>query len=53
MADIEASWGDFERAVYWSEVAELGLDRLPDRYRDRREEWREAATVSAPPGLTS
>ena len=48
MAENEASWGDYERAVYWSEIAELGLDRLPRRFQARRAEWRAAGGASSP-----
>jgi hypothetical protein len=39
MADVEANFGDFERALYWSGVAEAKLGRLPRHYRARHEAW--------------
>jgi hypothetical protein len=39
MADVEANFGEFERALYWSAVAEAGLGRLPRRYTERRDAW--------------
>ena len=43
MADFEANFGDFERALYWSTIAEAGLGRLPRRYDARRAVWHRAA----------
>ena len=40
MADFEANFGDFERALYWSAIAEVQLGRLPTHYRERRHTWR-------------
>ena len=40
MADVEASFGEFGRAVYWSDVATSGLGRLPKHYRERVALWR-------------
>jgi hypothetical protein len=39
MADMEACFGDFRRAAYWSAVAEAGLGRIPVHYRERHEQW--------------
>jgi len=39
MADVEAGFGDFERALFWSGVAEGKLGNLPGHYRNRRSEW--------------
>jgi hypothetical protein len=47
MADVEAGFGDFARAVYWSDVAVGGLGHLPNHYRERVEAWR---AVDAAPG---
>jgi hypothetical protein len=43
MADMEAHFGDFERAVYWSDVAEGALARLPRHFDERVEGWRRDA----------
>ena len=43
MADVEANFGDFERALYWSAIAEVGLGRLPRHYHARRAVWYRAA----------
>ena len=39
MADVEARFGEFDRALYWSAVAEAGLGRLPGHYMERRDAW--------------
>ena len=39
MADVEARFGEFDRALYWSAVAEAGLGRLPRHYVERRDAW--------------
>jgi hypothetical protein len=49
MADVEAGFGDFERALYWSAVAEVQLGRLPGHYRDRRDTWRFGERASGAP----
>jgi hypothetical protein len=40
MADMEAGFGDFGRALYWADVARAGLGRLPAHYRERHDGWR-------------
>ena len=40
MAEVEAGFGDFERALYWSDVAEHRLGRLPRHYDERLRAWR-------------
>ena len=42
MADVEAGFGDFERALHWSAVAERALGRLPEHYAERIAAWRDA-----------
>jgi hypothetical protein len=39
MADVEAGFGDFGRARFWSGVAEGQLGHLPGHYRDRHADW--------------
>lgn len=47
MADVEARFGEFDRALYWSAVAEAGLGRLPRHYLALRDRWRlEAGSLS-------
>ena len=43
MADVEARFGEFDRALYWSAVAEAGLGRLPRHYDQLREAWHRAS----------
>jgi hypothetical protein len=47
MADFEANFGEFDRALYWSAVAEAGLGRLPRHYQPRREMWHRASGGAA------
>ena len=54
MAELEAGFGDFERALYWSVVAEDGLGRLPRHYDERLAAWSsEAMTSRGATGLSS
>ena len=49
MADSEARFGDYVRALYWSDVAENVLGGLPEHYHDRRDRWQaRSATPQAP-----
>lgn len=45
MADIEAGFGDYARALYWAAVAEGRLGRLPRHYHDRHELWTETLAL--------